>query len=320
MHRSIFLIPFLAIACATTGSSTPAPIARKASETTCTLAGRYEVYSHVEVRDDRDGALAFIRAGTWNVRAEGLPAKRLRLFARNAEAHVRVEGFVAEDALSIRAARDLPIVPGAVWIAKGAEVAVRGRGGELSVAPTDVPGWPVDVKADCSDLGFAHSPAVDLPPSDFVAYVVGEHASLAARPGGATVFDVPKNLDDRKTELLAYERKGGFVHVRFSLGLVLDGWIHESELEVIKEEASGYGGLGMTGIGRSTPPRTVVRESAVTLRPEPLANVAAIAEPGARVHVLREVGVFAEVRIVDSGLDAPDDEAFFLPLDALGPP
>jgi hypothetical protein len=219
---------------------------------------------------------------------------------------MKLDGFRA---LPVEAViqRRVDVVPGHVWIPKGAIVEIYGMNGDQLVVRAESPfGRPSGVEATvgCDNVGsFARRDEPKPPPNARKLKLAKRAIALSSAPGGPVLvgFEPSDALPPDGPTILELERRAGFVRIRATrpagncdfdfVSATFDGWIPEDaverELGPKESERSSCDGSDRTDSCSKYSP-VVTHSVPVFAGERPEGTCIGILRPSARVHVSPE--------------------------------
>jgi hypothetical protein len=208
----------------------------------CTFSGSTKLGADVAIYDQPQGGrpIARFTGGSTALRAGPVPldvAQRVPVATGTGTGSFRIEGFVDTLEVPIFTTREVPVVPGHLWIgAQQAVVLVGGAAGKVHVRK-DL-GRPLSQSfkawAACDQLSLAHtSPPGWSPPGEARGFLVQEDpADLFGEPS-ATGAPLTSLIGARGMLLWSEERRGAFVHLVYHGEVVIDAWGRQRDFRAL---------------------------------------------------------------------------------------
>ncbi|MBI4951950.1 MAG: hypothetical protein HY908_07950 [Myxococcales bacterium] len=300
-----------------------------AAPSTCRIAGAGELASYDGVQAPRFELFAGPAGGRPRavvrypsvvpaVWSELPPVTALELRARVAIDGQKLVRIAAHASLAGRAfqlLRRAEVVPGTLWLRRGARVELRGVDGpELHVAL--LAPAPNDLRAvtDCAGVGYepkrVESARSDAPPStEGSLRPTGERLSLHASPDGPRIAEL--HLGAQGT-LGALERRAGWVRVAGGdRELAFDAWAPAAEVAPYEP---GDLTLSGSGSGSTTTSHTVPvpRDLPLSVGSAPPGDPLGVLLAGARVAVLARDAGYARIVLEGREIEPGDGLSFFV--------
>jgi hypothetical protein len=218
----------------------PAPKEPAPEIVSCTIRGSQRLYPTTYIHPTSRGGTVLARSGGDVVGFElsdlsvGAMTRASVRAPVNGPAFV-VTGFLELRELDVYANRDLPIVPGHVWIEKGANVRlVRGGDGKKARVASSYGAFDETAALTaCDALTLDPSIETEVPraprnaSSDRLAHVITNKVDLRDEDG--RLLTTLQEGSGATLEITA--RRGDLVHVLYNDGLAIDGWMSARDLE-----------------------------------------------------------------------------------------
>jgi hypothetical protein len=333
MRQAPLVLPLVLVALAVFAPAAPAGADEpaKPAPAACTLKGTFPVARGTAIFD---AASAGRTLATFTGAYQGFTITELPADPSNARARIatsagapslRVEGWIAPGAMAFFTTRDLPVVPGHVWISDAQRVRLvqagpGSLGVELSLPGTS--GQSVRATAPCD--GVAVSPGTPTPmsvPGDGRGFLSKTATiDLFGEPGGAVVFTL-RGAEGTAQLFWSNEARAGFVHVKMRGSLTIDAWARQRDLEPLKKgEMMDQFIPPVTSVAAATlkldgAPRLVKadKDMAVRAKREEKDKPIGMVEAGAEIFVLETMLGFTNVLPKNLGLFPGEDGGFWVP-------
>jgi hypothetical protein len=221
------------------------PLASPAATSGCVLKGTFPVQKGTTIHDAASGgrAIATFTGAPQAISLSEIPpdpiAGRARISTSNGPASLRIDGWTSPSSIAVFTMRDVPVVPGHVWIADAqrvklvaaasgsltAELAIPGTSNQTArgAAPCDAwtlrPGTPTPMEVPGNGRGYLTK---------------GTTIELFDAPRGSVVFTL-RVLDGTAQLFWSNESRPGWVHVKTRGSLVIDAWARPRDLEPLKK-------------------------------------------------------------------------------------
>lgn len=211
---------------------------------------------------------------------------RFHVTARAGHPSIRVEGFVDATQVVLSSKRDLPVVAGHVAVAAGTSLRIlRLQSGVLDAEPREPTFAKTRAALDCTDLRLGTAPPGSTPAVTKDWRLASKSVALLDLPGGKEVFRlVPLRAPG---PIGSSTVQGAFAKIHWLDDVRIEGWVRVADLApYVADDAFGFGGLGLSGIGQSgkPPPRIVAGDVEVVLDASPSALRVGVLEKGAAIH------------------------------------
>lgn len=299
----------------------------------CRIAGSMTLGYGVDLASARDGDLAFARFLNRPLQLETIDVPTFdspRIGVRvEAKFGFALQGWVQHAKLDFEAGKTIELAGKTAYVPRGARLKmIVGAGKSIVVSPItrDLP--PIDLLADCEAVAIGEVPKETSSPalsenaeksSAETIYVLrGDTLPVAATPNGAPVFTLRASRGFQVPIVTTAEG----LHLHLEDGIVVDGWVRASDVEVptsLRLHGFGCGmgismgtshaAMGSLGVAR--------REAAIFVGETPSGSARGAVTVGASVVVLRVAGAFAEIEPRCGEITAAPKERFFVEASAL---
>lgn len=311
----------------------PAAAQEVASTGPCVLRGTAPVPKGTQLYDARsDGRLVATFSGAVVPLTLGdLPADpvagRALLRTSNGGAALRLEGWVAPSSLHVYTTRDVPVVPGHVWIASAQRVRlVRAATGTLDAELTIAGSQSQVVRGAAPCEAFAlqrgAATAMEVPGNGRGYLMKSATLPLFSEPkaGAAPIFTV--RMTDSTGQLFwSTESRAGFVHVKTRGDVVIDAWARAADLDALKQgemrdqllpPQTTVAGAQLT-LDKPPPIVKVTKELALRARRDTKERPIGAVEPGAEVYITETVAGWSNLLPRHLGMTPPPEGGFWVP-------
>jgi hypothetical protein len=278
---------------------------------TCTLRGVAEPHANAGIEDAQGHVVARFSGAPTALVATDFPSDahgRARIETGTGAGGFRIRGFMAVSQLPLRAALNVVVVPGHVWIAAGRELTfVAAAPGRLRVerAISAPLAQTFSAWAPCNVLTLAPvTPNSYSPPGDARALALKKASlELFDQPTGSAVFTLTRAPGIDSVLFFSSERRGDWVSVSYHGDVIVDAWARARDFTALAAGET-MDQLPARPVLHSTPrmavqgePRVVKPVREVPLRANPRESDASIGvvEPGAETYVLDVVAGWASV-------------------------
>lgn len=296
----------------------------------CTLRGTFPVARGTAIWDAASGGrtLATFTGSYQGFTLTELPADpttaRARIVTSAGAPGLRIEGFIAPSTMAFFTTRDLPVVPGHVWISDAQKVRLTQAAPGSLTAELALPGsagQAVRATAPCDAIAVA--PGTPTPmsvPGDGRGWLSkAASVELFGAPGGAVIFTF-RGAEGTAQLFWSNESRAGFVHVKMRGALTVDAWVRQRDLEPLKKgEMMDQFIPPVTSVAAATlkldgTPRLVkaVKDLAVRGKREEKEKPIGLIEAGAEFFVLETMLGFTNVLPKNLGLFPGEDGGFWV--------
>jgi len=238
------------------------------------------------------------------------PPLRARIETGTGRGSFRVRGFIDAALLPVFGARDLPVVPGHVFLSAYRRLTIVGAEHDrVKVERQLSPPFEQTLStwAACSSLELAEkTPPGYTPAGDARGYVLRRPSLelFAIGPGERRMVSLLRKAPEADAVLFfASETRDGFIHLAHRSDVVVDAWARSADLEVLPQGET-MDQLAASSMQRSQPRLAVEGEprSVRALREVPLRSAASdraaiigVIEPDAETYVLDVTAGWASV-------------------------
>jgi len=252
-------------------------------------------------------------------------AGRAKLVTSAGGPNLRVEGWVSPTAVPLFTKRDVTVVPGHIWIAKGQRVQLqKSSPNKLFVALTVAGSRKQVVKASDACGGFALSP-VPSPAQEVEGRARGymmkrSDIELYDKPRGDVIFSL-QMIEGAGLLFWSTKSKAGYINVKARGDLSIDAWAKWGDLEALRPgemmDRLIPAVRKITGakLGMEDAPPIVKATEALKLRAKRDAAAPSIGavEVGAEVYVMETIAGWTNVLPRHLGITPPDGGGFWIP-------
>jgi hypothetical protein len=238
---------------------------------------------------------------------------------------MRIDGYVANAAIPVFSARDIPVIAGHVWItsAQKLKLVAAAPGAvtvELSVGGSRNQTVRVTTACDALTLQRGKPVPVAVPGHGRGYLTKTTTIDVHNQANGDVVFSL-QFLDGTSHLFWSTETKPGFVHVQSRADLAVDGWVRTKDLDPLKpgEMMDQYipPESQVTGaqLAIDKPPRIAKASKDIALRArrdEKERPIGAV-ESGAEVYVMETIAGWTNVLPKSLYVLPPDDGGFWIP-------
>lgn len=213
------------------------------------LRGSVKVFAH----RDGEGAFAHFAHRTVALSVVDVPstvADRMVLQAGDRQGFV-LEGWLDRNELAFATAKKISLADTA-WIAQGARVSIKlGAGDKLVVAPISTTLESTDTLVDCEDVAIGSVERDFYEPegrSGSSYYTMAsDRLAIAPAPDAPATFTLHRKKGARI--VLGVDETAAGLHLSYSDGITVDGWVQRSELAPLPGFSGSWGCAGTGGIG-----------------------------------------------------------------------
>jgi hypothetical protein len=219
---------------------------------------------------------------------------------------LQLAGLVDADAVPLGTRREIALVAGHVWLRRGEPVSMQMLAdGTLKVAPLFPLFAGVSTQVDCDAIGVGDVVAKGM---SFGTFHLGSMLmksstmELYDAPGGSALYPITLAASDEVSPVFdVVDKRYGYVHVRHSGELIIDGWVLASSLKRNDDKLTGTPGwfAGPPGLPPASTTKahdvTATRSSALRAQPNATARELGTVTVGAKLRWLEAKGGFARV-------------------------
>jgi len=309
----------------------PSPPAPAGAGAACILEGTAPVQRDAKLHSAAAGGevIGKFTGALLPMKMSELPAApgsgRAKLHTSSGGPNLRIEGWVAPTAVPMFTKRDVAVVPGHIWIAKGQRVELqKSSPNKLFVSLSIAGSRKQKVKASDSCGAFALAP-VPSPAQEVEGRARGymmkrSDIELYDRPGGDVVFSL-QMIEGAGLLFWSTKSKSGYVNVKARGDLSIDAWAKWGDLEALRPgemmDRLIPAVRKITGakLAMEDPPPIVKATEALTLRAKRDAAASSIGaiEVGAEVYVMETIAGWTNVLPRHLGITPPDGGGFWIP-------
>ena len=241
-HSTFLVVAVSALGATRAAAEPPKSASSAAAPDTCTFSGAVKLGADVTVYNQVQGGrpIARFTGTTTPLRAGPIPldaSHRVPVATGTGTGSFRIDGFVDGMELPVFTARDVPVVPGHLWIAGHQSVVLLGGASGKVQVRKDL-GRPLSQSfktwAACNELTLNNgSTSGWSPPGEARGYLVQEDpADLFAGPETEAV-PVTSLIGARGMLLWSEERRGAFVHLVYHGDVVIDAWGRQRDFRAL---------------------------------------------------------------------------------------
>ncbi len=303
------------------------------SHPSCFLRGEMEMGAAWDLQasrhDDASGFAVFthktLGLEMLEVPSYGQGAVRLR--ARTSTGFA-LDGWLERKALTFSARKRIELAGSVAYVPRGARLRLKvGTADSVVVTSISEHIAPIDALVPCEELAMGHisqEPAstwIAPPGSTTELMQIKKHSlGVAPIPGGEPTF----TLEEGTSRLyLSLVRTSEGLHLHYEDGIVVDGWVRETDVESLMMFGSagiGCGGIGIgCGIGRVTYAQSGLarRRMPIYVGEAPSGDPRGTVDAGTEMIVLAEENGFAQVIPRCSEMLPKGKKKFFVATSAL---
>jgi hypothetical protein len=278
---------------------------------TCVLRGVAEPRVNASLEDAQGRVIARLSGAATALVATDFPADshgRVRVQTGTGAGGFRIRGFLATADLPLRAALNVPVIAGHVWIAAGRELTfLAGAPGRLRVErhvggalAQNFVTW-----APCNLLTLASAQVSSFsPPSGARAFALKKPTlEIFDQPSGALLTTLTRASGVDSVLFFSSERRGEWVNVSHHGDVIIEAWARARDLveleagETLDQPAARSSTRNPPHLSVQGEPRVVkpVREVPLRANAKETDSTIGVIEPGAETYVLDVVAGWASV-------------------------
>lgn len=308
-------------------ASPPAPAGAGAA---CVLEGTAPVKRDTQLHSAATGGevIGKFTGALLPMKMNEIPAAttgRARLVTSSGGPSLRIEGWVSPTAVPTYTKRDVAVVPGHIWVAKGQRVALKKSTPNklfvsLNVAGSRSQVVQVSDSCDAFALSPTPSPAQEVEGNARGYMMKRSDIDLYDRPGGDIIFSM-QMIEGAGLLFWSTKSKAGFVNVKARGDLVIDAWAKWGDLDALRKgemmDRLIPAVRKITGakLGIDDPPPIVKATEALAVRAkrDAAAKPIGAVEVGAEVYMMETIAGWTNVLPRHLGITPPDGGGFWVP-------